>query len=191
MHSLVRNAGDMVKLPEDENTAQKRADKIFALMDLNKDHEREQQTRLGSQHSPANAQLTLDALALAVTFEEFKEGSKKDPTIVQVSQALRLLVPSALGAMLTALAGCSRRRSRSTTDSFEQLPNALHFSRLASDGYPSFLRLTGAWPHKPRTRGLDGPVFDSVTLTRAFSAGFVVSSLARRCCTWSPACCQS
>jgi Ca2+-binding EF-hand superfamily protein len=47
----------MVKLPEDENTAQKRVDKIFALMDLNKDHE--------------------------LTFEEFKEGSKKDPTIVQ------------------------------------------------------------------------------------------------------------
>lgn len=50
-------AGDMVKLPDDENTAQKRVDKIFALMDLNKDHE--------------------------LTFEEFKEGSKKDPTIVQ------------------------------------------------------------------------------------------------------------
>ena len=34
-----------------------RVDKIFALMDLNHDHQ--------------------------LTFEEFKEGSKKDPTIVQ------------------------------------------------------------------------------------------------------------
>lgn len=37
-----------------------RVDKIFRNMDLNKDHE--------------------------LTFEEFKEGSKLDPTIVQVSR---------------------------------------------------------------------------------------------------------
>ncbi|SCZ90208.1 BZ3500_MvSof-1268-A1-R1_Chr1-3g01840 [Microbotryum saponariae] len=49
--------GEMVKLPPDEDTPTKRVDKIFRLMDLNHDHQ--------------------------LTFEEFKEGSKKDPTIVQ------------------------------------------------------------------------------------------------------------
>lgn len=48
----------MVKLPEDENTPEKRVDKIFATMDFNKDHQ--------------------------LTFDEFAEGSKKDPSIVQV-----------------------------------------------------------------------------------------------------------
>ena len=50
--------GSMVKLPEDENTPEKRVDKIFNTMDFNKDHR--------------------------LTFEEFAEGSKKDPSIVQV-----------------------------------------------------------------------------------------------------------
>ncbi|KDE09640.1 hypothetical protein MVLG_00046 [Microbotryum lychnidis-dioicae p1A1 Lamole] len=49
--------GEMVKLPPDEDTPAKRVDKIFSTMDLNHDHQ--------------------------LTFEEFKEGSKKDPTIVQ------------------------------------------------------------------------------------------------------------
>lgn len=47
----------MVKLPPDEDTPEKRVDKIFRMMDHNKDHK--------------------------LTFDEFKEGSKQDPTIVQ------------------------------------------------------------------------------------------------------------
>ncbi|POW03313.1 hypothetical protein PSHT_11730 [Puccinia striiformis] len=49
--------GQMVKLPADEDTPEKRVDKIFRMMDHNKDHK--------------------------LTFDEFKEGSKQDPTIVQ------------------------------------------------------------------------------------------------------------
>lgn len=49
--------GQMVKLPADEDTPEKRVNKIFRNMDRNKD-----------------AQLTYD---------EFVEGSKQDPTIVQ------------------------------------------------------------------------------------------------------------
>lgn len=56
--------GSMVKLPEDENTPEKRVDKIFAAMDFNKDHQ--------------------------LTFDEFAEGSKKDPSIVQVRLLLSL-----------------------------------------------------------------------------------------------------
>lgn len=68
--------GQMVQLPEDEDTPEKvgirntcksslltcfvfkRVDKIFRNMDMNKDHR--------------------------LTYDEFKEGSKQDPTIVQV-----------------------------------------------------------------------------------------------------------
>ncbi|RKO97462.1 hypothetical protein CXG81DRAFT_12017 [Caulochytrium protostelioides] len=49
--------GSMVKLPPDEDSPEKRVNKIFALMDKDQD-----------------GYLTMD---------EFKEGSKKDPTIVQ------------------------------------------------------------------------------------------------------------
>lgn len=52
--------GAMVKLPEDEDTPEKRVNKIFDTMDFNKDKQ--------------------------LTYEEFAEGSKKDPSIVQVSQ---------------------------------------------------------------------------------------------------------
>ncbi|KAF9099302.1 Neuronal calcium sensor 1 [Mortierella sp. AD031] len=55
--AIYKMVGTMVKLPEDEDTPEKRVSKIFALMDKDK-----------------NGQLS---------FEEFKEGSMKDPTIVQ------------------------------------------------------------------------------------------------------------
>lgn len=61
VRSIYKMTGQMVRLPEDEDTPEKRVDKIFAAMDLNHDHQ--------------------------LTYDEFKEGSKHDPTIVQVSSA--------------------------------------------------------------------------------------------------------
>jgi len=49
--------GNMIELPKDEDTPEKRVDKIFKQMDKNKDG--------------------------MLTKEEFKEGSKSDPWIVQ------------------------------------------------------------------------------------------------------------
>lgn len=57
--------GAMVKLPPDEDTPEKRVTKIFNTMDFNHDHK--------------------------LTYEEFAEGSKKDPTIVQVGSVRRSL----------------------------------------------------------------------------------------------------
>lgn len=57
VRSIYKMTGEMVALPEDENTPEKRVEKIFSMMDHNKDHK--------------------------LTYEEFKEGSQKDPTIVQ------------------------------------------------------------------------------------------------------------
>ncbi|XP_022106014.1 neuronal calcium sensor 1-like [Acanthaster planci] len=55
--AIYQMVGNMVRLPEEENTPQKRVDRIFALMDKNKDDK--------------------------LTKEEFQNGSKEDPTIVQ------------------------------------------------------------------------------------------------------------
>ncbi|KLO19821.1 putative FRQ1-regulator of phosphatidylinositol-4-OH kinase [Schizopora paradoxa] len=55
--AIFKMMGEMIKLPPDEDTPEKRVDKIYASMDKDK-----------------NAKLT---------FEEFAEGSKKDPTITQ------------------------------------------------------------------------------------------------------------
>ncbi|GAA97402.1 uncharacterized protein L969DRAFT_87347 [Mixia osmundae IAM 14324] len=54
--SIYKMTGQMVKLPADEDTPQKRVDKIFRLMDVNKDEK--------------------------LTYDEFKQGSKNDPSIV-------------------------------------------------------------------------------------------------------------
>ncbi|KAF8948613.1 hypothetical protein BGZ47_003877 [Haplosporangium gracile] len=55
--AIYKMVGTIIKLPPDENTPEKRVSKIFSLMDKDKDG--------------------------CLTFEEFKEGSMKDPTIVQ------------------------------------------------------------------------------------------------------------
>lgn len=60
VQSIYKMTGEMVKLPEDEDTPEKRVDKIFRNMDKDSDAK--------------------------LTFDEFVEGSKQDPTIVQVSR---------------------------------------------------------------------------------------------------------
>ncbi|KTG33080.1 hypothetical protein cypCar_00004050 [Cyprinus carpio] len=55
--AIYQMVGNTVDLPEEENTPEKRVDRIFAMMDKN-----------------ADGKLTL---------QEFQEGSKADPSIVQ------------------------------------------------------------------------------------------------------------
>ncbi|KAI9471584.1 Calcium-binding protein NCS-1 [Coemansia sp. RSA 989] len=55
--AIYRMVGSMVQLPEDEDTPEKRVDKIFHLMDTNKDGK--------------------------IDLAEFKEGSHRDPLIMQ------------------------------------------------------------------------------------------------------------
>ncbi|KAL4218793.1 Neuronal calcium sensor 1 [Mactra antiquata] len=55
--SIYKMVGNAVKLPEDENTPDKRVNRIFDVMDKNNDDK--------------------------LSFDEFIEGSKKDPTIIQ------------------------------------------------------------------------------------------------------------
>lgn len=55
--AIYRMVGSMVELPEDEDTPEKRVDKIFHLMDKNSDGK--------------------------IDLEEFKKGSHQDPLIMQ------------------------------------------------------------------------------------------------------------
>ncbi|XP_063966695.1 neuronal calcium sensor 1-like isoform X1 [Lytechinus pictus] len=57
VEAIYQMVGNMVQLPEDENTPEKRVDKMFALMDKNHDSQ--------------------------ISKEEFLDGSRKDPSIVQ------------------------------------------------------------------------------------------------------------
>ncbi|KAF9940806.1 Neuronal calcium sensor 1 [Modicella reniformis] len=57
VEAIYKMVGTMVKLPADEDTPEKRVSKIFRLMDKDEDDR--------------------------LTYDEFKEGSMKDPTIVQ------------------------------------------------------------------------------------------------------------
>ncbi|KAF8665776.1 hypothetical protein AX16_000223 [Volvariella volvacea WC 439] len=57
VRAIYKMTGEMVKLPPDEDTPEKRVDKIFRNMDRNKDE--------------------------SLTYDEFVEGSKQDPTIMQ------------------------------------------------------------------------------------------------------------
>ncbi|XP_064616006.1 neuronal calcium sensor 1-like [Liolophura sinensis] len=68
--AIYKMVGNMVKLPEEENTPEKRVNKIFEVMDQNHDNR--------------------------LTYDEFLEGSKKDPTIIQ---ALTLYDTSNSGSM--------------------------------------------------------------------------------------------
>ena len=61
VQSIYKMTGEMVKLPSDEDTPEKRVEKIFKNMDVDKDAK--------------------------LTFDEFVEGSKQDPTILAVSVA--------------------------------------------------------------------------------------------------------
>lgn len=66
----------MVKLPEDEDTPQKRVAKIFRMMDKDE---------VGSLHLPKAKKKVLILLRHqngSLTLDEFREGSQKDATIV-------------------------------------------------------------------------------------------------------------
>lgn len=69
--AIYKMVGSMVNLPEEENTPEKRVNKIFDIMDKNRDDK--------------------------LTFDEFLEGSKKDPTIIQALTLYDMAQPQGQG----------------------------------------------------------------------------------------------
>lgn len=77
--AIYKMVGSMVKLPPDEDTPEKRVNKIFELMD---------NVRALTRVVVVNIWLTdkytkKQDMDGRLSMEEFKEGSKKDPTILQ------------------------------------------------------------------------------------------------------------
>lgn len=58
VQSIYDMTGEMVKLPPDEDTAEKRVNKIFALMDLNHDHQRASRIHLPRSALSASARVS-------------------------------------------------------------------------------------------------------------------------------------
>ncbi|EHA99921.1 Neuronal calcium sensor 1 [Heterocephalus glaber] len=81
--AIYQMVGNTVELPEEENTPEKRVDRIFAMMDKN-----------------ADGKLTL---------QEFQEGSKADPSIVQALSLYDGLTPGNTSPLPCREASAARR----------------------------------------------------------------------------------
>ncbi|CAE6433123.1 unnamed protein product [Rhizoctonia solani] len=106
VRSIYKMTGQMVKLPADEDTPEKRVDKIFRNMDRDKD--------------------------ARLTYDEFVEGSKQDPTIVQALSLYdgTMRVLSAVAALAVFL----RANATPNTVPFE---NCLSSQTYTDDRYNS------------------------------------------------------
>uniref|UniRef100_A0A9J2P5Z6 EF-hand domain-containing protein n=1 Tax=Ascaris lumbricoides TaxID=6252 RepID=A0A9J2P5Z6_ASCLU len=84
--SIYKMVGSTVKLPEEENTPEKRVDRIFRMMDKMRKMWKlgtvMQKVWRGEWWQSTNAFLFLQNNDAQLTLEEFKEGAKADPSIV-------------------------------------------------------------------------------------------------------------